>query len=432
VLLYCLGIAWTTGMIAGLSPAIESVRPKLSESLKGSSSAATSGRRRLRLRSVLVAVQIALSLLLLVEASLLARAQRRFFSHDPGFDTRQVLLLTLASVNTGFEPPASFYQGLESRIGALPGVLQSSFVSIAPWSGRSSTGLKEVDGKRIPSTRDYRTDPALRRVSPQFFTAIALPLVRGRVFSRVESSSNRNVTPVVISEAMARRYWPGQDAIGHHFRTSALHEVMGICRDVQSVRYMQDDGPFYYAPLDTMQAKPPYMLVRVSGDTRAAATSVRDVVRQMDPQMAATVVTLASIVEQQGERLKPVKMYGAIAGSLALLLALTGVYGVVAVSVSQRIREIGIRMALGARPGDVVWMVLRTGSAPVFAGLLAGIGLSIAASAGMQAILYGLNPRDPWTLIAVPVILLMAALVAIWIPARRAASIDPLTSLRYE
>jgi predicted permease len=429
VLLYCLAVAVTAGVIAGASPAIESLRPELSESLKGSSTAVTPGRRRSHLRSILVAVQIALSLLLVVEVGLFTRAQRRFFSYDPGFDTHEVLSVTLASVTAGFDPPASFYEELETRAKAVPGVLQTSYASIAPWSGRNSTELREIDDKPIPATGDYRRDPARRAVSPEYFAALDISLVRGRVFTRGEASSHTQHVPAVISEAMARRYWPGQDPVGHHFGT---HEVIGVCRDVQSVAFMQDDGPFYYSPLDVHQSKPPSLLVRVAGDTQGAAAALREIVRQTDPQMAATVVTLASIVERQGEGLKPVMIYGAMAGVLALLLALTGVYGVVSFSVSQRIREIGIRMALGAQRTDVVLLVLRSGASPVCGGLIAGLGLALAVSAGMETILFGVNPRDPLMLTVVTLLLFVAALGAIWIPARRAAALDPLSSLRYE
>jgi ABC-type antimicrobial peptide transport system permease subunit len=195
---------------------------------------------------------------------------------------------------------------------------------------------------------------------------------------------------------------------------------------------MQDDGPFYYRPLDIQQTRPPYMLVRVSGDTRVPAAAIREIVRDIDPQMALTVVTLASAVERQGEQMKPVMMYGSAAGILALLLALTGVYAVVSFSVSQRIREIGIRTALGAQRSDVIVLILRSGAAPVVGGLIAGIGLALLLSTFMASVFLGVNPRDPFTLIAVPLLLLAAAVGAIWIPARRAAALDPLTSLRYE
>jgi len=231
---------------------------------------------------------------------------------------------------------------------------------------------------------------------------------------------------------MARRYWPGQDPVGHHFRISAVHQVIGVCRNVQGVTFMRDDGPFYYSPLDPLHSTPPYLLVRVSGDTRPAAAAVREIVRQLDPQMAATVVTLASTVERQGERLKPVLIHGAIAGTLALLLALSGVYAVVSFSISQRVREIGIRMALGAQRHEVVSLILKSGAVPVIAGLVAGIGLALAVSAATESLLFGVNPRDPLTLTVVSLLLLVAALGAIWIPARRAAALDPLTSLRCE
>lgn len=446
VLLYCLAVAVTTGVIAGLSPAVESLRPQLSESLKGSSGTATPGRRRFRLRGVLVALQIALSLLLLVQVALFTKAQRQFFSYDPGFETNQVLNLTFASVLSGFEPPASFYQEVESRVSAVPGVVQKSFASIAPWSGRNSTAVIEIDGMPIPPAGDRRQDPARRQVSPEYFTTLGIAMTRGRVFTRDDMTSTmvltRQMIPVVISEAMARRYWPGQDPLGHHFRLGSrvssgparfadVHEVVGVCRDVQSVAYMKDDGPFYYRPLSP-PFRQPYMLVRVSGDTQAAAAAIREIVRQADPQMAVTVVPLAIIVERQGEQMKPVMIYGAVAGILALLLALTGVYAVVSFSVSQRVREIGIRTALGAQRRDVISLVLRSGAVPVVGGLAAGLALAVAASAVLESTLFGVNPRDPWTLIAVSWLLFSAALGAIWIPARRAAALDPLSSLRHE
>jgi len=442
VLVYCLVVAVATGVIAGVSPSLESFRPQVSESLKGSSGAVTTGPRRSRLRGTLVAVQIALSVLLLVQVVLFTRAQQRFFSYDPGFETHQVLNVTFESVRAGFAPPISFYQDIESRVRAVPGVVQTSFASLAPWWGRNSTTVREIDGTPVPITGDFRDDPARRVVGPEFFTTLNIGLIRGRVFTREELSSKSPVVPVVISEAMAQRYWPGQDPIGRQFRlgnrrpntprSPIAHEVIGVCRDVQSVRYMQDDGPFYYPPLDLEQTRPPYMLVRVSSDTRTPAASIREIVRDIDPQMALTVVTLASTVERQGEQMKPAMMYSSAAGILALLLALTGVYAVVSFSVSQRVREIGIRTALGARRSDVIVLILRSGATPVVGGLIIGIGLDLLLSAFMASVFVGVDSRDPFTLTVVPLLLLAAAIGAIWIPARRAAGLDPLASLRYE
>lgn len=432
VLLYCMLVAMATGLVAGLSPSVESLRPQLSESLKGSSGSVTSGRRRSRLRGLLVAVQVALSLMLLVQVALFIQAQRRFFSYDPGFETEHVLNVTFASVLSGFEPPASFYRDVESRVSAVPGVVTASFASMAPWWGRNPTAVREIDGRPIPEPKHFMESPARRVVSPEYFSTLDIAVTRGRAFTRDETSSERLTIPAVISEAMARRYWPGQDPIGRQFRVTKIHEVIGVCRDVQSVSYMQDDGPFYYWPLDLQQAKPGYLLVRVSGDTQTVSASVGEIVRQADPQMATTIRTLASTVQRQGEQLKPMMIYGATAGVLALLLALTGVYAVVSFSVSQRIREIGIRTALGAQRRDVVALVLRSAASPVIGGLLAGVGLVFALSALMASMLYGVNPRDPLTLAIVPLLLFAAALGAIWIPARRAATLDPLSSLRHD
>jgi predicted permease len=427
VLLYCLAVSTVAGAIAGLSPALESLRPDLVESLKGSGTGATQGKRGSHFRSALVAVQISLSLVLLAQAGLYLRAQRQFLSYEPGFETKQVLSLMLTSVATGFEPPPAFYRDLEARVRAAPGVSEVSFASIGMWSGRNSTELADIDGRPIPQTKDYNRDPARRLVAPGFFGALGIALTRGRAFTRNEASS------AVISEAMARRYWPGEDPVGHSFRVGATrHQIVGVCRDVQSVRFMTDDGPFYYLPL-APQTKAPFLLVRVAGDPQSIIPQIRETVRQLDPQMAASIVTLSSILAAQAENLKPVMILGSIAGGLALLLALTGVYGVVSYSVSQRIREIGLRMALGAQRADVLALVLRSGAMPVMGGLAVGTLLAFGLSRMLESILFGLSARHAFgTLAVVPVLLFVTAAGAIWIPARRAAALDPLHSLRHE
>jgi hypothetical protein len=313
----------------------------------------------------------------------------------------------------------------------MPGVVETSYASSAPWAGRNPTELAEIDGRPFPPTGDYRRDPVRRQVSPGYFAVLDLPIVRGRGLTAGDGTT-APVLPAVISEAMARRYWPGQDPLGHRFRAGRIHEVVGVSRDVQSLSYMQDDGPIYYPPIDAHAAKPAFLLVRVGGDPQGPAGGLRDVVRRIDPQMATTTRTLASIVEREGERLKPVAIYGAAAGVLALLLALSGVYGVVSLSVSQRAREIGIRLALGAQRRDIVALVLRSGTVPVCVGLAAGIALCLAAARVTAALQAGSNGRDPAILTIVALLLLAAASGAVLIPARRAASVDPLASVRHE
>ena len=439
VLLYCLAVAMATGVIAGLSPSLETLRPRLADSLKGSSAAVTTGQRRSRLRGLLVAVQVALSLLLVVQVALFSRSQRRYFSYDPGFETRQVISVTFASVLSGYSPPPAFYTEVESRLRTIPGIVSASFTSIAPWSGRNITPVREVDGTPVPPVEDGIQNAARRVVTPEYFQTLQIPLTRGRAFTREEAASKSKVIPVVISEAMARRYWPGQDPLGHEFRLGSMRsttrspealEVVGVSRDLQSVRPMSDDGLFYYRPLNMEQATPPALLVRVSGDPQEAGAALHRIVGQADPQMATTVVTLASVIERRGEQMKPMMIYGAVAGCLALLLALTGVYAVVSFAVSQRVREIGIRTALGAQRRDVIALVLRSGLAPIVGGVIGGVGLAIAVSAVMRSVLVGVNPRDPGTLAIVALLLLAAALWAVLIPAWRAAALDPLSSLR--
>jgi ABC-type antimicrobial peptide transport system permease subunit len=196
------------------------------------------------------------------------------------------------------------------------------------------------------------------------------------------------------------------------------------------VRYLQDDGPFYYRPLDLQQTKPPYMLVRVSGDPRGPAAAIRDIVRDVDPQMAVTVATLASRAEQQGEQMKPIMVYGAAAGMLALLLAVTGVYAVVSFSVSQRVREIGIRTALGASTRDVLRLFVIEGMKPALTGIAIGAAAAIASATLLNRMAFGVSASDPVTLMAVAAALGIIALAASFLPAWRASRLPPLKVLR--
>ena len=432
VLLYAVTIALAAGVITGLSPAFDSLRAGVVERLKKGSAALTVGRPRTRFRAVLVALQVALSLLLAVQVALFGRVYHRFFAYDPGFETRHVVTLTLASVGQGFDPSPAFYDGLEARVRALPGVAGTSYASLAPWSGVNPAAVDEIDGTPIPRTRDYRHDPARRMVSPEYFAVLDIPMRRGRSFTREEQASAGAVVPAVISEAMARRYWPGRDPVGRRFRVARIHEVVGVCADVQSLDFMREDGPFYYVPADVTRVNPPYMLIRTHGETGPIEAAVREVVGQADPQMAIGVTSLKAVVERHGGRLKPFMLYGSAAAAAALLLALSGVYAVVSCSVGQRIREIGIRLALGAQRRDILRLVLRSALLPLSAGLAAGVGLALLAGAGTRVVLPGVNPWDPWTLTWVALSLSAAALGAVWLPASRAARVDPMTSLRQD
>lgn len=425
VLGYCVGVALAVGVFASLSPAFESLRPELAQTLK-TSGAVTGGQKRSRLRGTLVAVQVALSLLVLMLATFFTQAQRQIVTYHPGFETAQVVGVTLSSVAAGFVPPPSFYAELEARVRAMPGVVGFSYASTAPWAGRSSAAIREIDGRPFPDTRDFRLDPANRRVSPEFFALLGLPMTLGRTLTAADGPE-----ATVISEAMAQRYWPGQNPLGHRFNDGYPHEVVGVSRNVHSLSFLRDDGPIYHSP-EKADARHRHVLVRVSGDPQAAAAATRRIVLELDPQMAVTATTLGSLVEEQAERMQPLMLHATLAGTLALVLALSGVYSVVAFSVRQRVRELGIRLALGAQRGDVIWLVVRSGSAPVLAGLVAGLAVAAALFSGLEAILFGLNPRDPLTLAAVALSLFAAALVAIWIPARRASGLDPVSSLRIE
>ena len=366
VLAYSVALGLAAGVIAGLSPALEALRPRASDALKAASGAVTPGPRRSVVRGVLVAVQVALSLVMLVQAGLFAQAQQRFFAHDPGLrdpsgDWRH------AELGAGRLSAAGRF--LSGARGARPrdsgGAPHQLLVARAVGRTQLRSTSPAIDGIPLPKAARFRRRsgaPArYRRISSQPSTS---RLVRGRFFTSTDRPGPP-ATPTVISEAMARPVLARSGSRRPHVPDERPPRGDRRQPELQSVRYMQDDGPFYYALIDPVQAKPQSLLIRVSGDPATAIAAVRGVIRQLDPQMAATVSTLAATVHAEAERLTPIAVYGSLAGALALLLALTGVYGVVSFSVSQRVRELAIRAALGAQRRDIVSLVLRSAVVPI-------------------------------------------------------------------
>jgi predicted permease len=430
VLLFALAISLGSGLVAGLVPALQSTRPALLPALK--SDAGVGGSRQ-RLRSALLVTQIAFSMLLLITAGLFARALVHARSIDPGFDARDVHLasldLELASYDAARGLPLA--ATLRERARQLPGVQSAALSAMLPLDG-GGLGLGGIDvaGTMPPDPR-RGWDADWNVVTPGYFDVLRMPIVRGRDFS----GGDREGTPdvAILNETFARRLWPGEDPIGRTFRNEERTvTVVGIARDAKYRSLGEDPRNFVYVPLAQRYFTRTTLLVRTTPGVQVAA-SVRRIVADLDRSLP--ILDQRPLEEHAATALFPQRLALLVAGSLgvvALLLALLGIYGVTAYSVARRTREIGIRIALGAPRSNVVRLVLRQGV------LLAALGVAMGSAAAfgvtrlLAAVLYGVPPTDAIAFAGAATLLVLAAVVAGWIPARRAAAVDPVVALRAE
>jgi predicted permease len=431
-------LAVLTGVLFGLAPAIQAARPDVVPVLKNETVPAGAGRRGLRavfdMRQALVIAQIALSLLSLVAAGLFLRSLRDAQNVDPGFETEGVLVVTFNLGREGYTPERGqvFYQQVAERAAALPGVQGAAIAQNPPLAGGF---LRSIFPEGHEATNQERILVQVNSVSPGYFEAIGTPLLSGRAFTHSDTTGTPSV--VVVNEVMAERFWPGQDAIGKRFKFFGDQDfttVVGIARDAKYNGVAEDPIPFIYQPLRQNYSPAATLHVRAAGNAAALATHVRSMVQEIDPTLS--VFNVRTLEEQVARSLQPVRFNVIMLttfGALALLLASIGLYGVANYSVSQRTREIGVRMALGAAPASVMRLVLGQGIRLVAIGLGVGLVLAFVATSFVPpALLLNVAPRDPATFGATSLLLAAVALFASYIPARRATRIDPLIALRTE
>jgi putative ABC transport system permease protein len=431
------GMALLSSVLFGLLPAIGASKVNLSKSLK---QAATQGTfHRNRLRGALVVAEIAISLVLLIGSGLMIRSLARVLAVDPGFKPDQTLTLRLALAGSKY-PNASqqiaFFQDVNRRVAAIPGMQSAGLISSAPLGGGLYAGGFSIESQ--PATPEAQDQTADRRmVSPEYFKALGIPLIEGRAFDDRDDQNSAGVA--IVSESLARRFLPNEDAIGKRIKlggrdsTRPWLSIVGICGDVRDTVLESDARPCVYVPYPQFAVSSMTLVARTAVDPKTLVTAIREEVWAVDKDQPITdVKTMSAYVSDSvAPRRSNAILLGAFA-AVALVLASVGVYGVIAYSVTQRVREIGIRIALGAESGDVIKLIVGRGLALVTAGVVIGLAGALALTRVMSSLLYGVRATDPITFALVTLLLIGVAVLASYIPARRAARVDPMVALRNE
>ncbi len=437
VFAYTMAAAVFTGTFVGLWPALRAGRTDVNTMLHEGGSSHRAGPARHRLRSLLVVAQVAGSLMLLIAAGLLLRSLSRAEHMFLGFDPDHVLNVMLDPHQIGYDQARtkSFYRELVHRIGALPGVESASLARTVPMAFPSDSSSIYVEGHPLATSQDV-PEMSFNGIDPAYFATMRVPLLRGRTFS---DSDNETAPPVaIINQTMAKRLWPNQDAVGKRFSLKTSNgpfvEVVGVAADGQYWFISPDPQPYFYRPLAQDYGSLASVQVRTSGPPEPMIPVVEREIRRLAPDIP---IVDAATMRQAVQGLAGLFVFrlaaslAGVLGTLGVLLALVGTYGVVSVGAAQRTHEIGVRMALGAARGDILRLISRQGLSLVGAGLLAGLVAAWGLSRGMIKLLM-VSPTDATTYVAVAVLLAGISLVACWLPARRATRVDPMVALRYE
>ena len=433
---FALALTVLTGMVFGLVPALHASRPNLNETLKEGSRTGSDGSRRQKLRSTFVVVEIALALVLLISAGLLIKSFVRLQAVNPGFNAENLLTTSIglpsAKYREGHQRIAFFNQ-LLTGIASLPGVQVAGVTNSLPMSGQFIVGFS-IQGRPaqkpadLPSTDYYA-------VSPDYFKAMGIPLLRGRLFSDRDVQGAPRVA--IVSDSMAKRYFGGQDPIGQHIQVThgrdAFREIVGIVGDVQQYGLDQASTVQTYEPHMQQPSSSMTLVIRTNGDPLDQSAAVRGQVWAVDKDQPVSnfrsmeQIVVGSVADRRFSMLLLV-----VFAAVALVLAAVGIYGVMAYSVTQRNHEIGIRVALGASSADVLRLVVSHGLVLAAIGVAIGLPVSFGVTRLLSTMLFGVSKNDATVFVSIPLIVAMTALIACWVPARRAAKVDPIVALRNE
>jgi predicted permease len=440
VLAATLVVALLAVPLFGLFPALFASRPDVIPLLRGSAPRDSGGRRRLSLRHALVIGQIAVSLALMIASGLLVRSFLNLQGIDPGFVPRPMVLTTLQPGAAGYDGvrTRAFYRQLLERLASTPGVESATMVRFLPLNQVLNVGSPRtvvVPGYELPQG-EQAIQVRYNVVGPDYFETMGTRITSGRGFAPSDSAGGRGVA--LVNQTMARRFWPNTEPIGRHFTVASAGnssgrdwEVVGVVQDGKYVSLTEPLQPCFYLPADQEPVVDMTVVARVRGDARAMIPVFRREILALAPSMSALRVT--TIEDHMASALvveRTIANLVSVLGGSALLLSVVGLYGVISYLVSRRTREIGVRVALGAAPADVAREVLVHGGRLMLAGVVAGVALGLAAMSALAGRLYGVSAWDPLTYGGTTVVVMLVALTATYLPARRAAMLDPLTALR--
>jgi predicted permease len=434
VLIFTVGAALLTAVLIGLVPAIKATQPNLVDALNVGGRGGTVGWRRNRFRSTLVISEIALAIVALVGAGLFIRSMQHAQRIDPGFESKNLFVFAfdLGALHYEENRGQQYFRAAMERAKACPGVESATIASNYPFAGGL---LRTVFPEGQDESSGYRgTLIQIDDVAPNFFATLRIPFVRGREFNDGDRRDTNAVA--IVSEAMALQLWPNRSAVGKRFRffgETMLREIVGVVRNTVVTSFGEDPQPLVYLPLTQDYNPAVTMQVRTGGSPEPVIATLRHEIQSLDANLALTDMnTIGQVIDQGLWAARVGAGLLTLFGGLALLLAVLGVYGVLSYSVNQQRREIGIRMAMGAQPESVLTLIVVQGMKLAFAGLVLGLLAAFAATRVLSSLLFGVSTHDPLTFVGVALVLAIAAVLACYIPARRATRVDPMIALRYE
>lgn len=443
VLAFTIMVSIVTGVLFGLFPSLEMSRPDLQEALRErGGSAARQGLFGVSLRNLLVTGQMALSVVLLIGAALLIESFYRLQSVDPGFRPHGLLTAKVVLPRARYDSDQkreSFFGAVLPRVQATRGVKSAAIAMLLPTTAWIRTNITDVEGQPAPDPSAATSYAVVQSTTPEYFDTLGIPMRRGRGFTKRDNTAG-SPPVMIVNETLARRLWPdysqGRNPVGLHVKDGydkALGwiEVVGVVADIHEGGLGSDPVAEFYLPSAMHPPQTAFLIVRTSGDPLNFANAIRDAVRAVDrDQPLADIRTMESVFESTlGQRRATMLLLGSFAG-VALLLAMVGIYGVIAYAVTQRTQEVGIRRALGAQHGDILRLILGQGFRIVLAGLAIGVGASLALTRVMRSMLFHVGTADPVVFLSVSALFVAVAMAAGYIPAWRAARIDPMDALR--
>ena len=438
VLGFTLAVSLLTGIIFGMAPAFEATRFNLHESLKEGGKNIGGGARSHRIRGVFVVAEIALALVLLVGAGLLVRSFWRLQSVDPGFNAKNLLTMRLSLPSRKYDNDRKridFFRKAVEGIRALPGVESAGATNFLPFAGPHAGTLVEIEGRpKLPPGQDLGTGSCVTDLN--YFETMQIPLKRGRLFTEQEAAEMRHV--VVVNEEFARKNLPGEEALGKRVTIymkddNVPCEIIGIVGDSKHTGLDSEIEPMAFWPHAELAYSFMTLVIRTRGDAAGVAPAAREVIQALDSeQPVADVRTMESLLADSLARARFSTLLLTVFAVVALVLAAVGIYGVMSYAVTQRTHEIGIRMAMGAQSTDVLKLIVKKGLTLTVCGVGIGLGAAFALTQILSSLLYGVSATDPVTFAGISMLLAVVALLACYLPARRATKVDPMIALRYE